>query len=85
MLTALAQFEAPAEALKREVVLGKLNDLFKQFVKSVSLKKGMPESIAAEAGGKIFTFGSYRLGVHGSGTLPLERVRIQLTLFSLLD
>ncbi len=66
-LTALGQYESNTEAQKREVVLGKLNDLFKMFVKAVGIKKNMPESIACEAGGKIFTFGSYRLGVHGAG------------------
>lgn len=33
----------------------------------MGLKQGLPEAIAREAGGKIFTFGSYRLGVHGAG------------------
>ena len=33
------------------------------------MKRGMPESVANEAGGKIFTFGSYRLGVHGQGKI----------------
>ena len=53
----------------RIVVLGKLNRLFKDFVKSVSIKNNLPESIANEAGGKVFSFGSYRLGVHGKGTV----------------
>jgi len=29
--------------------------------------KGLPPAIINEAGGKIFTFGSYRLGVFGPG------------------
>ncbi len=53
--------------MDRIVVLGKLNQLFKDFVKNVSLKNNLPESIASEAGGKVFSFGSYRLGVHGKG------------------
>ncbi|KAG9066553.1 polynucleotide adenylyltransferase [Linnemannia hyalina] len=51
-----------------EIVLGKLDKLVKEFVYVVYVRKGYPEQIAKEAGGKIFTFGSYRLGVHGSGT-----------------
>ncbi|KAF9329336.1 polynucleotide adenylyltransferase [Linnemannia elongata] len=51
-----------------EIVLGKLDKLVKEFVYLVYVRKGYPEQIAKEAGGKIFTFGSYRLGVHGSGT-----------------
>jgi poly(A) polymerase len=31
------------------------------------MSKNMTESMAKEAGGKIFTFGSYRLGVYGPG------------------
>ena len=27
----------------------------------------MPENVAATVGGKVFTFGSYRLGVHNKG------------------
>ncbi|KAG0327558.1 polynucleotide adenylyltransferase [Dissophora globulifera] len=50
-----------------EVVLGKLDKMVKEFVYTISLRRNHPESIAREAGGKIFTFGSYRLGVHGSG------------------
>ena len=51
----------------REIVLGKLNAIFRDFVKIISIKNGLPESLATEVGGKIFTFGSYRLGVHGRG------------------
>ncbi|KAG5460586.1 MAG: Poly(A) polymerase central domain-containing protein, partial [Olpidium bornovanus] len=58
----------PCARLRREIVLGKLDKMVKDFVYKVSIKK-LPEPIAREAGGKIFTFGSYRLGVHASGDL----------------
>lgn len=53
--------------INREQVLGKLDRMVKEFVHRVSLRRGLPEAIAKDAGGKIFTFGSYRLGVHGPG------------------
>lgn len=34
----------------------------------ISLARGLSEAAAQAAGGKIFTFGSYRLGVHGPGS-----------------
>ncbi len=40
-----------------------------EFVKHVSKKRNLPQSAIDTAGGKIFTFGSYRLGVYGPGTL----------------
>ncbi|ORZ24389.1 Poly(A) polymerase central domain-domain-containing protein [Absidia repens] len=60
-------FETEHEAQKRMIVLGKLDKLVKDFVYRVSKMKGFPDALAKEAGGKIFTFGSYRLGVHNSG------------------
>lgn len=38
-----------------------------EFVKVVSRKKGLSPAAVDAAGGKIFTFGSYRLGVYGPG------------------
>ena len=39
-----------------------------EFVKTVMSKKGnLPQSIINAAGGKIYTYGSYRLGVYGPG------------------
>ncbi|OZJ02461.1 hypothetical protein BZG36_04108 [Bifiguratus adelaidae] len=61
-------FESEEEAKRREIVLGKLQQIVKQFVYRVCIeKRALPENVAREAGGKIFTFGSYRLGVHGAG------------------
>lgn len=40
----------------------------KKFVYRISIDRGLSESAAHAAGGKIFTFGSYRLGVHGPGS-----------------
>ncbi|KAN0097052.1 Poly(A) polymerase central domain containing protein [Tylopilus felleus] len=61
-------FENVQEARTREAVLGRVAALVKIFVYQVSLKHGLSEAAASAAGGKIFTFGSYRLGVHGPGS-----------------
>ncbi|KAI0268152.1 poly-A polymerase [Gloeopeniophorella convolvens] len=60
--------ESEEETKTREIVLGRLAALVKSFVKTVSLARGLSEVAAEAAGGKIFTFGSYRLGVHGPGS-----------------
>ena len=52
----------------REIVLGRIAALVKKFVQTVSMARGLTEAAANAAGGKIFTFGSYRLGVHGPGS-----------------
>lgn len=52
----------------REIVLGRVAALVRTFVKKVSIMRGFTEAAAEAAGGKIFTFGSYRLGVHGPGS-----------------
>lgn len=49
-------------------MLGRVAGLVKKFVHRVCLQRGLSEAAAAAAGGKIFTFGSYRLGVHGPGS-----------------
>ena len=36
-------------------------------IKDLSLEKGMPPSVAETVGGHVYTFGSYRLGVHNKG------------------
>ncbi|XP_068681664.1 poly(A) polymerase beta-like isoform X2 [Montipora foliosa] len=60
-------FESEEELQHRMAVLAKLNTLVKQWIIDISLAKNMPESVAVLVGGKIFTFGSYRLGVHTKG------------------
>ena len=54
--------------MTREIVLDRLAAFVKSFVKTVSLARGLSEAAAETAGGKIFTFGSYRLGAHGPGS-----------------
>lgn len=41
--------------------------MVKDFVYRVGIKQGLSEQQAKSAGGKIFTFGSYKLGVHNTG------------------
>lgn len=60
-------FETQDEIQHRMVVLGRLNELAKQWIYDLSVSKNMPENVARNVGGKIFTFGSFRLGVHTRG------------------
>uniref|UniRef100_A0A8C7VIZ2 polynucleotide adenylyltransferase n=1 Tax=Oncorhynchus mykiss TaxID=8022 RepID=A0A8C7VIZ2_ONCMY len=60
-------FEEELELQRRIHVLGKLNTLVKEWIRDVSETKNLPASVIESVGGKIFTFGSYRLGVHTKG------------------
>jgi poly(A) polymerase Pap1 len=61
-------FETNEESTLREDVLGQLDRLVQDWVSAVARKKFLPEPVQAAATSKIYTFGSYRLGVHGPGT-----------------
>ncbi|XP_017773319.1 PREDICTED: poly(A) polymerase type 3 [Nicrophorus vespilloides] len=60
-------FETEQELGHRMMILSKLFELVKQWIKEVSIARNMPENVAENVGGKIYTFGSYRLGVHHKG------------------
>lgn len=60
-------FEEELELNHRVEILAKLDTLVKQWIRDVSISKHMPEDLAEKLGGKIYAFGSYRLGVHQKG------------------
>ncbi|KAG1676134.1 hypothetical protein FOA52_004974 [Chlamydomonas sp. UWO 241] len=60
-------YEDGDEAENREHVLGCLDRLVKAWVRRVLEAEGYNSSLCEDVNAKIFTFGSYRLGVHGPG------------------
>ncbi|RUS80340.1 hypothetical protein EGW08_011909 [Elysia chlorotica] len=61
-------FESEGELNHRIEVLAKINDLMRAWIKDVSRQKNnIPENLIDTFGGKVFTFGSYRMGVHTKG------------------
>merc|ERR1712100_31511 len=63
-------FESQADLEKREKVLEDLNQIVKHWICSTSVAQGIPEERAKtiSGGNTIYTFGSYRLGVHNPGS-----------------
>ncbi|ODH20028.1 hypothetical protein ACO22_06007 [Paracoccidioides brasiliensis] len=61
-------FESPSETERRKQTLRLIQRVTVEFVKVVSRRKGLSQAAIDIAGGKIFTYGSYRLGVYGPGS-----------------
>ncbi|GFY67889.1 poly(A) polymerase gamma [Trichonephila inaurata madagascariensis] len=57
-------FESDKDSTHRQEVMDKLYLLVNQWIKSINLKKNMPSNVAETIKGTIYSFGSYRLGVH---------------------
>ncbi|KAF2927193.1 nuclear poly(A) polymerase 4 isoform X3 [Oryza sativa Japonica Group] len=60
-------YESPEESARREEVLGELDKIVKDWVKQLTSQRGYTDQMVEEANAVLFTFGSYRLGVHGPG------------------
>ena len=60
-------FETKEESKKREEILFSLKKCVIQAVKNIYKAKGKTDEEANSAGGGVFSFGSYRLGIVGPG------------------
>jgi poly(A) polymerase len=69
-------FESAEDTEKRKKVLERFQAITEKFVRHVGTQKGLAPSVINSAGGKVSTFGSYRLGVYGPGTQSLSMPQI---------
>ncbi|CRG89381.1 poly(A) polymerase [Talaromyces islandicus] len=67
-LKAQNNFELPSETERRKQSLQLMQRVTTEFVKVVSKRKGLSQAAVEASGGKICTYGSYRLGVYGPGS-----------------
>ncbi|QDS77569.1 hypothetical protein FKW77_001384 [Venturia effusa] len=67
-LKARNNFEAPEATNRRQEVLRHFQRVTEAFVKHVAEKRNLAPSVVQNGGGKVATFGSYRLGVFGPGS-----------------
>lgn len=61
-------YETQEATNKRIATLKLLHAVNREFIKTVGRQQGMHESQVEQLGGKIFSYGSYRLGVHSPGS-----------------
>ena len=60
-------YESVEDSALREEVLGHLNSVVQTWVRAVAQETGFDYALTSQEPARIFTFGSYRLGVHGPG------------------
>ncbi|XP_023640897.1 nuclear poly(A) polymerase 2 isoform X3 [Capsella rubella] len=60
-------YESKEEPMRREEVLVRIDQIVKHWVKQLTRQRGYTDQMVEDANAVIFTFGSYRLGVHGPG------------------
>ncbi|KAL4583811.1 hypothetical protein LXL04_008395 [Taraxacum kok-saghyz] len=60
-------YETKEEAAKRLEVLDRIKQIVVDWVKQLTRLRGYTDQMVEDANAVIFTFGSYRLGVHGPG------------------
>ncbi|KAE8690476.1 Nuclear poly(A) polymerase 2 [Hibiscus syriacus] len=61
-------YEINEESSSREEVLGRIQEIVTNWVKQLTHLRGYTDQMVEDANAVIFTFGSYRLGVHGPGS-----------------
>ncbi|KAL0249647.1 hypothetical protein GEMRC1_004876 [Eukaryota sp. GEM-RC1] len=66
-LRSVGIFESEQEARKREQVLIRLGGIVSHWISEVSRQKSHSDQLINESSPTLFTFGSYKLGVHGAG------------------
>ncbi|XAR70830.1 Polynucleotide adenylyltransferase [Bertholletia excelsa] len=60
-------YESDEDAERRKAVLQRIDEVVKCWVKQLTRQRGYTDQMVEDANAIIFTFGSYRLGVHGPG------------------
>ena len=68
-------YEGADETKKRMVTLTLLQRVTQEFVREVSRRQRLPPNQIEQFGGKIYPYGSYRLGVYGPGMFLYRAVR----------